>query len=147
MGVAPDGVQAMIDATLGTPQAPAPTDPRVAARMALAREQDVVVNDRDDLFDSRHIQLGIWRASDFLRDYGTALLLTAPYEERFTSRLIGHASHGRRDALRETRVVTACGHREPMRVGGERAGPHLVPSRPAPSLPRAASIGACERRV
>src|SRR5690349_599965 len=79
MGVAPDGAQAMIDATLGDPQTAHPTDPHIAARMDLARGQDVVVDDRADLFDSRHVQLGIWSASDFLRDYGTALLLMAPY--------------------------------------------------------------------
>jgi pimeloyl-ACP methyl ester carboxylesterase len=94
MGVAPDGVQAMIDATLGNPQAPQPTDPRVAARMNLAREQDVVVDDRVDLFDSRHVQLGIWSASDFLRDYGTALLLTAPYDDRRTPVFLVHGING-----------------------------------------------------
>jgi pimeloyl-ACP methyl ester carboxylesterase len=94
MGVAPDGVQAMIDATLGNPEAPQPTDPRVAARMDLAREQDVVVDDRVDLFDSRHVQLGIWRASDFLRDYGTALLLTAPYDDRRTPVFLVHGING-----------------------------------------------------
>jgi hypothetical protein len=94
MGVEPDGVQAMIDATLGDPQAAQPTDPRVAARMDLAREQDVVVDDRADLFDSRHVQLGIWRASDFLRDYGTALLLTAPYDDRRTPVFLVHGING-----------------------------------------------------
>ena len=94
MGVAPDGVQAMIDATLGNPQAPQPTDPRVAARMALAREGDVVLDDRVDLFESRHVQLGIWRASDFLRDYGTALLLTAPYDDRRTPVFLVHGING-----------------------------------------------------
>jgi hypothetical protein len=75
MGVAPDGAQAMIDATLGDPQTAQPTDPRVAARMDLAREQDVVVDDRADLFDSRHVQLGIWRRIRFpsrLRDRAAA---------------------------------------------------------------------------
>jgi pimeloyl-ACP methyl ester carboxylesterase len=94
MGVAPDGVQAMIDATLGTPEAPQPTDPRVAARMELAREQDVIVDDGGDLFDSRHVQLGIWRASDFLRDYGTALLLTAPYDDRRAPVFLIHGING-----------------------------------------------------
>ena len=94
MGVAPDGAQAMIDATLGDPQIAQPTDPRVAARMDLAREQDVVVDDRADLFDSRHVQLGIWRASDFVRDYGTALLLTAPYDDRRTPVFLVHGING-----------------------------------------------------
>ena len=94
MGVAPDGVQAMIDATLGDPQAKQPTDPQVAARMALARKQDVVVDEGTDLFDGRNVQLGVWSASDFLRDYGTALLLTAPYDDRRTPVFLVHGING-----------------------------------------------------
>ena len=93
MGV-PDGVQAMIDGTLGDPQDAQPTDPLVAARMDLAREQDVFVDDRADLFDSRNVQLGMWRASDFLRDYGTALLLTAPYDDRHIPVFLVHGING-----------------------------------------------------
>jgi len=94
MGVAPDAAQAMIDATLGNPQAPQPTDPRVAAQMRLARKQDVVVDDRVDLFDSRHVQLGMWRTADFLRDYGTALLLMAPYDNRRIPVFLVHGING-----------------------------------------------------
>jgi pimeloyl-ACP methyl ester carboxylesterase len=54
----------------------------------------VVVDDRADLFDSRQVQLGIWRASDFLRDYGTALLLTAPYDDRRTPVFLVHGING-----------------------------------------------------
>jgi pimeloyl-ACP methyl ester carboxylesterase len=85
----------MIDATLGgDPQSAQPTDPRVAARMEMARAQDVVVNTDSELFDNRHVQLGLWRATEFLRDYGTALLLTAPYDDHRTPVFLVHGING-----------------------------------------------------
>jgi pimeloyl-ACP methyl ester carboxylesterase len=94
MGVAPDGVQAMIDATLGKPRTSAGTDPHIAARMELARQEDLVAADRDALFEDRHVQLGMWAAPVFLRDYGTALFLTDPYDDRRTPVFLVHGING-----------------------------------------------------
>ena len=93
MGVSPDGADAMIDATLGERQPP-PTDPGIASRMERARQEDVVADGHDALFDERQVQLGVWAAPAFLRDYGTALLLTAPYDPRRIPVFLVHGING-----------------------------------------------------
>jgi pimeloyl-ACP methyl ester carboxylesterase len=94
MGVSPDGVDAMLEATFGDGRTPPPTDPTLAARMELARQEDVVADERDALFDDRQVQLGVWAAPAFLRDYGTAFLLTAPYDERRIPVFLIHGING-----------------------------------------------------
>src|SRR6185295_11400149 len=57
------------------------TDPSTAALMKRAREEDVTVAPQDPLFDAPNLRRGLWESRAFLRDYGTALFMTAPYQE------------------------------------------------------------------
>jgi pimeloyl-ACP methyl ester carboxylesterase len=70
------------------------TDASIAAQMERARHEDVIANENDALFADTNVRLGMWKATAFLRDYGTALLLTAPYDDRRTPVFLVHGING-----------------------------------------------------
>ena len=95
-GVMPRDVQDLVtDALAGhEPGISETPDPNMAARMDRARHDDVVVHERDSLFDDANVRLGLWGSPVFMRNYGTALLLTAPYDNRRTPVFLVHGING-----------------------------------------------------
>jgi pimeloyl-ACP methyl ester carboxylesterase len=98
-GVAPDTVEQFTELFLmaALPDDPATsetTDASIAARMERARQEDTIADANDALFGDPNVRLGMWKASAFLRDYGTALFLTAPYDDRRTPVFLVHGING-----------------------------------------------------
>jgi pimeloyl-ACP methyl ester carboxylesterase len=69
-------------------------DARVAARMASARREDVVVEGDDAMFSEDMIATGVWQAPFFLDTYGTALLLAEPWDDRRIPLVFVHGING-----------------------------------------------------
>ena len=72
------------------PPASQKADPSVAARMERARQADVIAAGNDAMFDDANVRLGVWASDVFLSNYGTALFLTAPYDDERTPIFLVH---------------------------------------------------------
>lgn len=73
---------------------PVAPDPDAEAMMDRARSRDVVVDIDDRIFDSATIELGLWHSSEFLKSYGTALFLAAPFDEERVPLVLVHGING-----------------------------------------------------
>jgi len=73
---------------------PVMPDRASAERMERARHEDVIADENDPLFDDTKLELGVWSPSAFLRDYGTALFLTAPYDVKRIPVFLIHGMYG-----------------------------------------------------
>jgi pimeloyl-ACP methyl ester carboxylesterase len=91
VGVPPRAIDSMLR---GRGSRATVTDPLVAALMARARREDVVVSATDRLFDKPTVELGLWESATFLGRYGTALFLAAPWDERRIPMFLVHGISG-----------------------------------------------------
>jgi pimeloyl-ACP methyl ester carboxylesterase len=62
--------------------------------MERARNDDVIVDPDDALFDDENIRLGMWDSARFLNRYGAALFLTEPYDPGRTPVILIHGING-----------------------------------------------------
>jgi pimeloyl-ACP methyl ester carboxylesterase len=94
-GVAPEDVENFVQGQVsGAAAVPPVTSPVTAARMERARHEDIVARPGDALFDDINVRLGVWNSGVFLRTYGTALLLAAPWDDARTPVFLIHGMNG-----------------------------------------------------
>ncbi|MGH7788684.1 MAG: esterase/lipase family protein [Candidatus Binatia bacterium] len=92
--IAREGQRRVLDTLPGALPTPPAVDAEVAARMAQARREDVVVEATDALFAEPMISLGQWQSAFFAEHYGTALFLAAPYAEDRIPVVLVHGING-----------------------------------------------------